>query len=131
MVLALAFSAQAQTGRNEMRASIPFAFIAGETPLPAGDYTITQINPASDRAVLQLRSRDGKSTVMLQMNSVIGKAQNAKLVFHRYADRLFLAQAWTGDENSGLEAAKSKAERRLASQLARSERKIESVAITR
>jgi hypothetical protein len=71
----MAVVAQAQTtGRLHLRATIPFEFNVGQKTMPAGEYTITQINPSSDRTVLQLRRSDGRSTTLVQMNNVIGTA---------------------------------------------------------
>ena len=120
LVGSMAVAARAQTsGRTELIANIPFEFSVGNKILPAGEYTVTQVNPASDRAVLQLRSRDGSGGAMIQMDSVIGKAQeSAKLIFHRHGDQYFFAQAWVDGDNSGLEAPKSRAERAAESELA-------------
>src|SRR5437660_3095128 len=90
-------SAKAQTSASRhLIATIPFEFSVGDKAMPAGDYTVRQINPASDRAVLQLRRKDGSASAMVQTTSILGKTQeSAKLVFHRYGDRYFFAQAWT------------------------------------
>lgn len=96
----LAVNAQAQTQR--VVASIPFEFSAGKTTLPAGRYTITVINPSSDRKILQIRSLNGRSSVVVLTTGIIGNASdNAKLVFERYGDRYVFAQAqMAGDETT-------------------------------
>lgn len=131
LVGSMAVAAQAQTGgRTELRASIPFQFSVGDRTLPAGEYTVRQVNPASDRAVLQLRQKDGGATAMIQMNSVIGKAQeSAKLVFNRYGSQYFLAQAWIGGDSDGLQASKSRAERAVERETAGIKTATESVAL--
>jgi hypothetical protein len=49
--------AQAQTGsRTQLIAKIPFQFNVGNKSMPAGEYTVSQVNPSSDRAVRQLRT---------------------------------------------------------------------------
>ena len=115
VVLAGAFaaSAQAQTaGSQKVFANIPFAFNVGKTNLPAGKYTITVLNPSSDRKTLQIRSSDGRSSAMIQTNAVDGKASDdAKLVFHRYGDRYFFAQVQMAGDPVSLAAVKSSAER--------------------
>ncbi len=82
LVGSMAVAAQAQTvGRAQLIADIPFDFNVGNQTLPAGQYTVRQINPASDQAVLQFRSKDGHASAKVQMGSVIGKAQeSAKLI---------------------------------------------------
>ena len=102
----LAINAQAQT---KVIASIPFAFNVGKTMLPAGRYTITVLNPSSDRKILQIRSLNGRSSAVVMTTGIIGHtSDNAKLVFERYGDRYVFAQAqWAGDETT-LAAVRSK-----------------------
>ena len=132
LVGSMAVAAQAQTsGRTQLVASIPFEFSVGNKTLPAGEYTVLQVNPASDHAVLQIRSRDGRISAMVQMGSVVGKAQeSAKLIFNRYGKKYFFAQAWADGENSGLQASKSRAERVTGRELAGIKMATESVALT-
>ena len=113
LVAAFAVSAQAQTaGAQKELANIPFAFNVGKTTLPAGKYTVTVVNPSSDRKALQIRSSDGRSSAITQTVGVIGKASDkAKLVFHRYGDQYFFAQAQMAGETVSLAAVKSSAER--------------------
>lgn len=113
IVLAGAFTTQAQTmSAQKVVANIPFAFNVGNTSLPAGKYTITVLNPTSDRKVLQIRSTNGRSTAMIFTNALIGNvSDDAKLVFQRYGDQYFFAQAQMAGESASLAAVKSRAER--------------------
>ena len=53
LVGSMAVAAQAQSsGHTQLIANIPFAFSVGNKTLPAGEYTVVQVNPASDHAVL-------------------------------------------------------------------------------
>ena len=126
IILAGAFtaSAQAQTANSQrVVANIPFGFNVGTKNLPAGKYTITVVNPSSDRKVLQIRSTDGKSTAITQTTSVIGNAsEDAKLVFHRYGDQHFLAQAQMAGETVSLATHKSSVERAQRQNLAKARR---------
>src|SRR5215207_9839446 len=90
-----AITAEAQgNGTQHLRARIPFAFNVGGKSLPAGEYTITVLNPSSDRKVLQIRSTDGRVSAIIQTNQRKAKtAEQTKLVFNRYQDRYFFAQA--------------------------------------
>jgi hypothetical protein len=105
-------SALAQTsGSLRMRANIPFAFNVGKTSLPAGDYTVTVLNPTSDGRALQIRSIDGRSGAIILTTAVSGPASDdGKLVFHRYADRYFFAKAQMGGDSVSLAATKSRTE---------------------
>jgi hypothetical protein len=113
LIGAFTISAQAQSvGTQKVVANIPFAFNVGNTNLPAGKYTITVLNPTSDRKILQIRSTNGRSSAMVQTNVVTGKtSDDAKLVFHRYGDRYFFAQAQMAGDAASLAAVKSSAER--------------------
>ena len=102
----LAINAHAQT---KVTASIPFAFNVGKTMLPAGRYTITVLNPASDRKILQIRSMNGRSSAVVLTTGIIGHASdNAKLVFERYGDRYVFAQAQLAGDETTLAALRSK-----------------------
>lgn len=132
LVSSMAVAAQAQTGsRTQLVANIPFEFSVGDKSMPAGEYTVRQVNPSSDRAILQLQSRNGKATAMIQMNTVIAKAngqETASLHFDRYGNRYFFAQAWMPG-NDGLAAAKSRAERIAQKELAGTRPQTESVSL--
>lgn len=131
LVGSVAVAAQAQnSGRTELRATIPFEFHVGDKTMPAGEYRVVQINPSSSVTALQLRARDGNS-VMIQMQSVTAKASDkARLVFNRYADGFYFSQAWTSADTSGWQAPKSKAER-AARELAGMKGQSETIALTR
>ena len=131
LVGSMAVAAQAQTsGRTQLIAHIPFQFNVGKTALPAGEYSVRQVNPDSDCGVLLLSSRDGNASAMIQVGSVIGKApETAKLTFHRYGNKYFFAQAWIDGDNTGMQAPQSKAERAAESELAGLQPKTATVAL--
>ena len=102
----LAINAHAQT---KVIANIPFAFNAGKITLPAGRYTITVLNPSSDRKILQIRSMNGRSSVVIMTTGITGHASdNAKLVFEHYGDRYVFAQAQLAGDDTALAAVRSK-----------------------
>ncbi len=110
---ALTAGARAQTaGGQRVLAKIPFAFTVGKTKLPAGKYAITVLNPTSDRKILQIRRTDGRASVMIMTTGVHGNASDdAKLVFERYDDEYFFAQAQMGGDTTTLAAVKTNADR--------------------
>jgi hypothetical protein len=132
MLVGVLAAAQAQTSSaQKMVANIPFTFNVGQTELPAGKYTITVVNPSSDRKVLQIRNADGRSSAMVQTTSVLRNAAgDAKLVFHRYGDRYFFAQAQVAGETTSLAAIKSKAERAEQESIAKVSKKSVVVILT-
>jgi hypothetical protein len=114
MFMAVAtITAQAQaSGSQKMRARIPFAFNVGKTELPAGEYTVTGLNPNSDRKVLQIRSTNGKLSALIQTSELdTNTAEQTKLVFNRYGNRYFFAQAQMAGEATTLAAVRSSVER--------------------
>jgi hypothetical protein len=122
-------SAKAQsTNRGLLQADIPFEFTVGNVTLPAGKYTVSS---ASDSFhILRLRSADGQARALVHMNSINGKAdESAKLVFSRYGNHYFFAQAWMPTK-PGLEAPKSGAQRAIERELATTGLKTEEVALT-
>ena len=98
----LVVGAKAQTSSaQKVNANIPFTFTAGKATLPAGKYTITVINPSSDRKILQIRSLNGRSSTMVQTTTSSGQASDdAKLVFERDGDRYVFAQAQLGGDTT-------------------------------
>ena len=127
----MAVAARAQNnGRRQLIANIPFQFHAGDATLPAGEYTITQVNPASDNAVLQIRAKDGGRTAMASMSSSIRKSSDgAALVFNRYGNKYFFARAWVDGETDGLLAVKSRSERATQKEMAALDVRVETVAL--
>jgi len=77
----------------DLRATIPFAFRAGKTLMPAGEYIIHHSN-----WVLLVRENGGQHTAA-QLLTIGGSAANAaqrsnpnaSLEFHRYGARYFLS----------------------------------------
>jgi hypothetical protein len=128
IVLAGAFtvSAQAQSASaQKVVANIPFAFNVGNANLPAGKYTVSVLNPTSDRKILQIRSTNGRASAMIQTNSVIGNtSDDAKLVFQRYGDRYFFAEAHMAGESTSFAAVKSRAQRALKEALAKGKQSV-------
>jgi hypothetical protein len=132
LVGSMAVAAQAQTsGRTQLTANIPFQFSVGKKTLAPGEYILRSVNEDSSNVVLKIQSRDGKVSVMLQMSTVEGKVQeSAKLIFHRYGNQYFFAEAWLDGEKSGLEAPRSRAERATQRELAGIKMATESVALS-
>ena len=108
-----AINGQAQTSVSPtMRAHVPFTFTVGDKSLPAGDYTVRILNPTSDRKTLQIRSENGRVSAMVQtfgVNSALAK--DTKLVFRRYGEQYFFAQAQMAGDTMSLAATKTRAER--------------------
>ena len=109
IIFATAYTAGAQqSSAQRLIANIPFAFTAHNKTLPAGKYTITVLNSSSDRKALQIRSMNGRFSAVVLTNTQIGHvSDNAKLVFERYDDRYFFAQAQLAGDSTTLAALQS------------------------
>jgi hypothetical protein len=131
LVGSLGVAVQAQSsGRKQWVVTIPFHFRVGDETLPAGQYTIAQVNPASDRVVLEIRMKNGSRTTLLQMRPIMrARADQTVLVFHRYYDQYFFAEAWIKGESEGLNALRSSSERAAAKDLAARNLTMEAVAL--
>lgn len=113
MVTAVA-SANGQSQRS--KANIPFEFVVGDQTLPAGEYATDAMNAAGN--VLRIRPVNAKGSALRLTSPASGSAKHAKLVFHRYGQRYFLAEVWT-TEDDGRELMKSRQERAIQKELSR------------
>ena len=120
VVIALATavaSANAQSAKNVV-ADIPFEFSVGYKTMPAGEYSVRSIVSAGD--ALMIQSADAKVTALRQSEATTKMKNNnhARLVFHRYGERYFLAEVWNGADSAGRQLLKSQEERTIESELA-------------
>ena len=124
-------TAKAQTNSTELRTNIPFEFSVGNKTMPAGEYTFRCTNPNSDLKVMQLFSSHGNASVLLMTSNITRKAPgDAKLIFNRYGEQYFLAQAWFQADTTGLQTSKSRNEKRIERELAANRVSKEVVAVT-
>ena len=138
MIAALAFvmlipcsTVRAQVANRTM-AQIPFAFSVGDRQLPAGRYDVSVLNPGESIKIIRFRNDDGTAVALVTMRGISGDtADHSKLVFHRYGSQYFLSQLWTAGNDAGLEAARSKAERQADRELAKNERRDETVSLAK
>ena len=116
LMLALAFLAAAQFVRAQepVQASIPFAFTAGDTALPAGEYRVEKVRDGS--SILLIRCTEGKPAIMVAtLPAATSEPQEkTKLIFHRYGNRYFLAQVWSAGSADGRQLPKSAKEKEEA-----------------
>jgi len=129
-VLSLVVAAQVAQAQEPMLVSIPFAFVAGDATLPAGEYRVQTLD--SNSAVVLIRCSDaGPSAMVLSQAAQAKDTQTqSKLVFQRYNDRYFLSQVWKAGSIRGRQLPKSQAEKEIA-QSARLESKGEVTLVAR
>jgi len=109
-------SANAQS-RMKVTANIPFEFVVGGHTLPAGEYIVQAITTGGGALAIQ-GSDNGESAVRLaEPIQAMTQRRSARLVFHRYGQKYFLAQIWSED-SIGRRLAKSKQERVMERELA-------------
>ena len=115
-LFALSFIAAAQVAKADdpMLANIPFAFVAGNVTMPAGEYRVQKLDGSS--AVLLIRCSDASASAMVLSNATQAKdiQTQSKLIFKRYNDHYFLTQVWSEGSSHGRELIKSKAEKEAA-----------------
>src|SRR5207253_2417823 len=97
-------------------ANIPFEFIVGDATMQAGRYTVSAITGAGD--TLRIRSTTGRDSAVRLTSVASGKSREAKLVFHKYGQRYFLAEVWSA-QNDGRELNKSRQEKATEKEMAR------------
>lgn len=110
-------SANAQSA-NRVVANVPFEFSVGSKAMPAGEYSVQAINGTN--STLMIRSADAKRAAV-RLSSEIGRSKkntHARLVFHRYGERYFLAEVWSGFDETGRQLATSKEEKAIENELA-------------
>jgi len=111
-------SANAQSANSsKVVANVPFEFSVGYKSMPAGEYSLQTIASASNGLLIQ--STDGKISVLrLSDPTQAGKDKpRARLLFHRYGERYFLAEVWSGADNTGRVLRQSEEETSTAKEL--------------
>jgi hypothetical protein len=110
-------SANGQSTANKVVANVPFEFSVGYKALPSGTYSVQSIVSAGDGLLIQ--SADGKISALRlsEATQPIKEKSQARLVFHRYGERYFLAEVWNGIDKAGRQLTKSQEERAIANEL--------------
>jgi len=122
LIVALALTTAVAAGKaqsaNRIVADVPFAFSVGYKMMPAGEYSVQTIASAGNG--LLIRSADGKISALRLSDATarIKDKKQARLVFHRYGERYFLAEVWNGADNTGRQLLKSQEESAVERELA-------------
>ena len=110
-------SANAQSNANKVVADVPFEFSVGYKALPAGTYSVQSIVSAGDGLLIQNTNGKISALRLSEATRRIKEKPQARLVFHRYGERYFLAEVWNGVDNTGRQLTKSQEERAIANEL--------------
>jgi hypothetical protein len=106
--LASTKSALAQFSTPVAIVNIPFAFHTAAQTLPAGTYRIDH----ESAHLLRLRGTGSIGGFAMTHDAIKTHAPSRGIVvFERYGDTYYLRQVWTAGKSTGLECAKSKAEK--------------------
>ncbi len=97
---------------GQIKLYIPFDFVVAGQDFAKGEYYLT---PMNDRTLAVKSVDDSKSAVVLtNLVASIAPSEGPKIIFHRYGDRTFLAQAWSSYSESGRQLVSSAEEVKLA-----------------
>ena len=129
-VLSLIVAAQVAQADEPMLVNIPFAFVAGNVTLPAGEYRVQKLDGNS--TVVLIRCSDATASAMVVTHAAQAKElqTESKLIFNQYGNRYFLSQVWTAGSIRGRQLLKSPQEKEI-SQVARIETKSEFTLVAR
>jgi hypothetical protein len=130
---ALVFTALAPAqshAQQVTQAKVPFAFQAGNTMMPAGEYQIQRALP-STKAVQQIRRTDASASTFVLTNVVESRDKNTdpKLIFHCYSNECFLSEIWVGS-GQGLKLEQSRREKEVSRAKADNELAVVSLPLT-
>lgn len=118
LLVAVAFVTAVAPAKGQsvtLRANVPFEFSVGDKTLAPGEYRVTR----NDSVQMTVAGREGSAirlSIAIESNEV---QKQAKLVFHRYGENYFLSEVWTAGDKTGRKLLKSKQERRIEEQLAK------------
>ena len=98
LVVALVINVAFAQSHSKAKADVPFAFAVEQNSMAAGHYSIIEL---SERT-LEIRNDDTNTAVaVIAQREESIKAQNPRLVFHKYGDRYFLAEVWSASGSAG------------------------------
>jgi hypothetical protein len=92
LVAAVSVSVHAQQ-RQLLTVTVPFAFTAENSSLPAGTYTVSTLPPYN---MIKVQSADGQKVAMIPAipSPTSAESERTKLVFDRIGNQYFLSQVW-------------------------------------
>jgi hypothetical protein len=122
IVVALVLAAPAIAQQNTYLIDIPFSFNVNGTVLPAGEYRVDAVAPAlaEIHGVDRSNLNSGAKFTTFRQYRPAGGTLVAQLVFHRYTQQYFLAEAWFDGSPSGYMLPRSHAEQEYARQISNS-----------
>ena len=128
--LLLVGSVGAQAPGSAIRATIPFDFIVKGRTLPAGDYEIRRLMDEPIGLIIR-NVHDKHDEVLFETGPVNGPSipKRSELIFNRYGGTYFLAEVFTGGEQTGEELFPTHKERELRREMASNQNAPETVTV--
>ena len=107
---ALFMATAAQAQHENVKATVPFEFVVGDRPYPAGEYSVQTIG--QNDITLRIDNTQEAKTSMVNSNTCaqLNPSDKTKLVFHKVGDNYFLYQIWTEGNSAGREFPMSRIE---------------------
>ena len=130
LLLTATFSTQAQSA-DKMVVNIPFEFSAGDTRLPAGEYSVKRTSATASTFTIQ-RTDSSAAVIVLAVGTLGGGAEQQGggcIVLRRYGHMYFLAQVWMLDRSTGSQIPESRSERRLRREVAAKDSRPEQIVL--
>ena len=107
------FAAASAFGQTNLTADIPFEFSFANTVMPSGHYDLT--HSPSLLVVRGFTSGAAGMSVTNNINVGTNGGTESRMVFNRYGDKYFLAEAWSGPGHEWeVSVSQSKTEREIA-----------------
>ena len=95
--LVLALTANVAFAQLKCKADVPFAFSVEQKSMDAGQYSIL----VTDRVIQIRNDATNESVVLFSSRLESPKPQTSRLIFHKYGDHYYLAEAWTATGQAG------------------------------
>jgi hypothetical protein len=114
MALTAMASTRVAQAQEPLVVNIPFDFVAGNTQMPAGEYSVKTLGPTN--AMILIARKDSAASAFINTNAAVTSEPKteSKLIFDRYGDRYFLSQVWTAGNACGRQLLKSTREKEMA-----------------
>jgi hypothetical protein len=100
---------------GNLQVNVPFAFQAGNSKLPAGEYRVHMVEN-SGLTVMEISTLDGTNSVLVQVRDAEANSTPTKseMTFNKYGNNYFLAKVFDEGNSSGSEITASSYEREIS-----------------
>ena len=104
---------QVARAQESLVVDIPFAFVAGNARLPAGEYRVQKLNRNSAVLLMHCSDSSASALVITQAAQANELQSESKLIFNRYGNNYFLSKIWSSESATGSQLPKSPREKEL------------------